>query len=135
MRTKLFFSYSNHESEAGTNWRRLFLKYLQTMVSFEAGLWVDSAAIEAGSDWHERITAAIAESKCALLVLTNEYLRVGSFTNDHELPMLLESELRLLPVLAEPCPWDMRPDLSKLEFVPWRNDKRTISDGDGERRV
>ncbi len=136
MRTKLFFSYSNSDSNPTTDWRGLFLRYLQTMVSFKAGLWVDSASIEAGSDWNERIEAAIAESKCAMLLLTNEYLKVGSFTNDHELPKLLKSPgLKLLPVLVEPCPWEQRPDLCKLEFVPWRNDRRALKDGEGEHRV
>jgi hypothetical protein len=135
MRTKLFLSYSKGD----TRWRQWFLRHLNTMVSVEDGLWVDRQSIEDGSDWMAQIGSALADARCALVLLSPRYLKVGGFTNDHELPMLLEEQargLKLLPVLVAPCSWeDQHPDLCKTQFVKWRNGTKLVFDGTRQREI
>lgn len=126
MRSKLFLSYS-HDDQV---WRDRFLRYLKGIVTVGEKLWVDSASIKAGDDWERDITAALRESRCALLLLTPNYLDCGRYAR-RELTMALaqrQDDLIVLPVLVEPCLWRLVPDLARVQFVRWGAGKGELHD-------
>jgi serine/threonine protein kinase len=130
MRTALFLSYSKGDP----HWRDLFVRHLKTMLLVGKELWVDLASIEDGSEWREQITRALPESRCALLLVTPNYLEKGRFSRE-ELSMLAAEQsagLTLLPVLVEPCAWREEPTLSRVQFVRWWNPTTAVSTGAGE---
>ena len=136
MREKLFVSYST--GDAG--WRDRFLKHLRTMLS-ETQLFVDRQSLRAGADWRSQLAQELARSKCALLLLTPQYLEVGNFAQDEELPMLLEEHqkadgLKLLPVLVENCTYPGRHEpLGRLQIVGWDNNTKSVKRGSHTREV
>ncbi len=135
MREKLFLSYSTGDAE----WRDLFLKHMRTMLS-EKQLFVDKQSLRDGADWKAQLEEELACSKCALLLLTPQYLEVGNFAQDEELPMLLEEHqkpggLKLLPVLVENCAYTERPELASLQLVGWDNNTKSVKRGTDMREV
>lgn len=135
MREKLFLSYSKGDAE----WRDQFLKHLRTMLS-EKQLFVDRQSLQDGADWKTQLAEELTRSKCALLLLTPQYLEVGHFAQDEELPMLLEEHqkpdgLKLLPVLVENCVYTGRPELARLQLVGWDNSTKSVKRGTDAREV
>jgi len=135
MREKLFLSYSTGDAE----WRDQFLKHLRTMLS-ERQLFVDKQALRDGADWKTQLTEELTRAKCALLLLTPQYLEVGTFAQDEELPMLLEEHqkpdgLKLLPVLVENCMYGDHPELARLQLVGWDNNTKSVKRGTDTREV
>ena len=135
MREKLFLSYSTGDA----NWRDQFLRHLRTMLS-EEQLFVDKTSLREGEEWEGQLAEALIRSKCALLLLTPQYLEVGNFAQDRELPMLLEEHqkpdgLKLLPVLVENCTYAERPELSRLQLVGWDNSAKSVKRGADMREV
>ena len=134
MREKLFLSYST-----GDEWRDLFLKHMRTMLS-EKQLFVDKQSLRDGAEWKAQLEQELACSKCALLLLTPQYLEVGNFAQDEELPMLLEEHqkpdgLKLLPVLVENCAYTEHPELASLQLVGWDNNTKSVKRGTDMREV
>jgi len=124
MGQKLFLSYSKGNS----TWRERFLRHLETMIGIEK-LWIDRKSIPDGLAWRQELAKGLADSRCALLLLTPAYLKLGGFANDTELPMLLEQRnqgLQLLPVLVEPCSWEFQHPELKEQFVTWRNGTKIV---------
>jgi len=135
MREKLFLSYSRGDAE----WRDRFLKHMRTMLS-GSQLFVDTQSLHDGAEWETQLAEELASSKCALLLLTPQYLQVGSFVQDRELPMLLAEHqkpdgLRLLPVLVENCTYTEHPELARLQLVCWDNNRKSMRRGTGTREV
>src|SRR5262245_11053896 len=126
MRTKLFLSYS-HDDES---WRDRFVRHLRDLLVVGKDLWLDSASIKSGDDWEKEISDGLAESRCALVLLSTSYLARGKYARE-ELEMIVEEQsdgLIMLPVLLEPCLWRAFPSLNRTQFVSWRD--RTIDDRD-----
>lgn len=135
MRQKLFLSYSTGDAD----WRDLFLKHIRTMLSGKE-LFVDKQSLRDGTDWKAQLGQELAHSKCALLLLTPQYLERGTFAHDEELPMLLEEHqkndgLRLLPVLVENCAYTEHPELAGLQLVGWDNNTKSVKRGMDTREV
>ena len=135
MREKLFLSYSTGDAE----WRDLFIRHMRTMLS-ESQLFVDKQSLRDGADWKAQLAEELARSKCALLLLTPQYLEVGNFAQDEELPMLLEEHqkpdgLKLLPVLVENCAYTERPELASLQLVGWDDNTKSVKRGTDTREV
>ena len=135
MREKLFLSYSRADAE----WRDRFLKHMRTMLS-ERQLFVDTQSLHDGAEWETQLAQELAISKCALLLLTPQYLQVGTFVQDRELPLLLAEHrkpdgLKLLPVLVENCTYTEHAELARLQLVCWDNNRKSIKRGTGIREV
>lgn len=135
MREKLFLSYSTGDAW----WRDVFLKHIQTMLS-EEQLFVDKQSLRDGAEWKAQLAEELTRSKCALLLLTPQYLRVGNFAHDEELPMLLEEYqkpdgLKLLPVLVENCAYAEHAELASLQLVGWDNNTKSVKRGSDTREV
>ena len=135
MREKLFLSYSTGDAR----WRDLFLRHMRTMLS-ERQVFVDKQSLRDGADWKTQLAEELGRSKCALLLLTPQYLEVGNFAHDEELPMLLAEHqkadgLKLLPVLVENCAYTERPELARLQLVGWDNNTKSVKRGTDAREV
>ena len=121
LRTKLFLSYS----KADAAWRDRFREHLNTLVPADE-LWIDCKDIQSGAQWSDEITAAIAEAKCALLLLTPSYLNRESFAR-RELERLIDEQTKgliLLPVLVADCAWPDVPGLNLNQFMRGRGGTR-----------
>ena len=119
-REGLFVAYSR----ADASWRDMFLEDLMSRVP-ESAIFVDPSSIPGGADWQRAITSGIHRAKCALLLLTDHYLKIGSTAREEELPLLLHAQecgLTILPVLVKPCAWKTIPGLSKLQLMSWPGD-------------
>ena len=117
LRRKLFISYSR----ADTGWLSRFMVHLNSSLRSKDDLWVDADSIEGGADWLCAIENGIQSSRCALLLLTPNYLNRNKFSRQ-EFDMLSRARrdgLRLLPVLVEPCLWHNVPELTALNLVSW----------------
>src|SRR5262249_30036948 len=127
MRTKLFLSYSKGDPE----WRDLFVLHLNSLSAVAQDLWVDIASIDDGAEWERQIVSALPDSRCALLLITPNYLQVQHYARQ-ELSLLAreqEKGLKLLPVLVEPCTWKDDETLSRLQFVRWSSDTVCVGAG------
>ena len=80
--------------------------------------WADSH-IKPGDDWYEKIQAALAEARVAVLLVSVSYLS-SRFVDEVELPGLLaaaqERGLRVLPVILTPCSFALTP-LGRFQAV------------------
>ena len=135
MRKKLFLSYSTGDAK----WRDLFLKHMRTMLS-EKELFVDKQSLRDGADWKAQLAEELARSKCALLLLTPQYLEVGRFAQDQELPMLLEGapEARRIEAAAgagRELRLHEHPELASLQLVGWENNTKSVKRGTDMREV
>jgi serine/threonine protein kinase len=122
VRTKLFVSYSKGDAA----WRDRFLRHLKTVLVLGEDLWVDLASLEPGAEWERQISEALAESRCALVLVTPNYLELGRFART-ELARLIDEQQRglvLLPVLVEHCAWSNEEALASLQFVRWQAQAR-----------
>lgn len=121
-REGLFLAYSRADSA----WRDRFAEHLSA--TFAGGdRWIDRWSIPDGEDAWDAIAAAIARVRCALLLVTPDYLSLDHAARTHELPLLLDAArqkdgLTLLPVLVKPCEWQAVPELRDRQLVGWDGD-------------
>jgi TIR domain/Protein tyrosine and serine/threonine kinase len=126
LRSKLFLSYS----KADAAWRDKFQRQLKAMLASN-DLWIDCESIPWGADWEDQIGRALAQSRCALVLLTAAYLDNSHYAR-RELALLLAQApaLKVLPVLVEDCPWATVDRLDHTQLVRWPGGVRKV---DGER--
>jgi serine/threonine protein kinase len=133
-REGLFIAYSR----ANADWRDRFVQHLESVVS-DRTLFVDRDSIPAGANWKLAISEAVDHAKCALLLLTDEYLKKNGTARRFELPILLKAhkngQLKLLPVLVEPCSWNTVPGLRDLQLVHWPGDGEMIAGREANRAL
>ena len=117
MRQKLFLSYSRRDGD----WRKRFIRHLAEQFSLGDKVWVDVQSIQGGSNWEESIRRGATSAKCALVLLTPNYLDCEGYARK-ELDLLLKEArngLQLLPVLVEPCSWDTIEGLKQINLMRW----------------
>ena len=122
---KIFISYS-HQDEPFKNELVTTLAGLQRRGIVEA--WQDRR-IEAGDDWNTAIQEAMNDCDLALLLVSPDYL-ASRFIQEEEQPKLLqrrqELQLRVIPIIVRPCPWQSEPVLKDLQALP-RDNKAVIT--------
>ena len=121
----IFISYSHHDAKYKDEILNK-LKIWERQKELSIGIWVDDQ-IPGGSDWAENINEALQRSELGILVVTDNFLN-SEFIMDKELPRLEEkrkaAELKLYPIVSEPCNWEASPYLSSLQMNPkWRPEK------------
>ena len=115
-RTKLFISYAH------TDKRRWLGKIQDKLAVLETegllDVW-DDTRIKPGSDWEKEIENALKESRIALLLISDGFLK-SRFIRDKEFSVLLERQqaegLRLYPLLLEHCVWEANESLKRLQI-------------------
>ncbi len=122
---KVFVSYSHKDEE-----------FKEELITMLAGLqrhgivdaWQDRR-IEAGDEWSKSIQDAMNDCDLALLLVSADYL-ASRFIQEEEQPKLLqlrgEMQLRVIPIIVRPCPWQSEPVLKDLQALP-RDNKAIIT--------
>lgn len=114
---KIFISYS-HEDETFKDELVKMLAGLQRQGIVDT--WQDGR-IEAGDEWNKSIQDAMNDCDLALLLVSADYL-ASNFIQKAEQPTLLqrreEMQLRVIPIIVRPCPWQSEPVLKDLQALP-----------------
>jgi small GTP-binding protein len=122
---KIFISYS-HKDEPFKEELITMLAGLQRRGIVDA--WHDRR-IDAGDEWHTSIQDAMHECDLALLLVSADYL-ASRFIQEEEQPKLLQGrqdmQLRVIPIIVRPCPWQSEPVLKGLQALP-RDNKAVIT--------
>ncbi len=107
----IFVSYSHRDKE----WKdRLVTQLAALGTGDKIGCWHDEE-IEVGSDWELKIFEAMRSAKIAVLIVTANFL-TSDYIMRKEVPFLLARDgLIIMPVIAEPCPWQTHQWLSKMQ--------------------
>ncbi|HEV3076945.1 MAG TPA: TIR domain-containing protein [Thermoanaerobaculia bacterium] len=117
MSPAVFISYS-HKDE---RWKDALVRQLGVLE--REGLlatWHDGL-IEPGADWLPAIQTAMAEAHVAVFIVSADFLN-SKFVRSKEIPALLERRrregLRIIPLIARPCPWQQVPWLAAIQSRP-----------------
>jgi serine/threonine protein kinase len=123
----IFVSYS-HKDERWLERVRVHLRPFER--AGVIGMWSDKR-IQPGDLWREEIEAALHEAKCAVLLLSANFV-ASDFCTEIELPALLERAqdrgVTILPIIVSPCQLDTVPGLSALQAV--NSPSRTLTEVD-----
>ncbi|MBU0908935.1 MAG: toll/interleukin-1 receptor domain-containing protein, partial [Proteobacteria bacterium] len=119
-RPTVFISYSHLDEE----WKNQLLPHLK---AFEQQgdllLWHDRK-INTGADWYPEIKEAVEGARVAVCLITKNFL-ASDFIIKEEVPALLKrraaENLTILPLLAEPCPWQAIRWLKGIQMFPTGN--------------
>jgi len=126
----VFVSYSHHDEAL----KDRLVKHLEVL-AYEGALDVwDDRRIAAGDEWRPDIEAAIERAAVAVLIVSPDFL-TSRFIREKELTRILErrsqQQLRVLPLIARPCAWQVVGALQGIQARP--RDGRTLSAGDDHR--
>ena len=90
-RDLVFVSYSHDDAE----WAVALTAFLKPLVRGKRlRLWVDTANIRAGEEWHPEIGRAIGQSQVALLLVSARFL-ASDYIVEAELPALIDNGVSL----------------------------------------
>jgi hypothetical protein len=116
-RPTVFISYS-HQDEA---WKDRLTKHLRTLEAEGVLAVWDDRKISAGADWASEIAGAIGRSAVAVLLISVDFL-TSPFILENEVPHLIRrrtsGQLRIIPVIIHPCPWQEVKWLASLQCRP-----------------
>ena len=128
----VFVSYAHRDKKFLDEELMPFLDHL--VLGEQIELWHDQL-IGTGEDWYAEIEDRLEHATVAILLITQEFLR-SKFCLHEEVPILLQrarrGELRVLPLFAEPCSWELEPWLSRTQM--WPADGKAISERDTQSR-
>ena len=114
MPTSVFVSYSHRNTAE----KDALCEYLNNLP--DIALWTDSA-IEPGDEWGQKIDLALNGAHLAILLVTREFLN-SEFVKSRELPRILERQrgegVRVVPIIARVCPWNLHDWLQRLQVLP-----------------
>ena len=121
----VFISYSHRDEE----WKNRLQPHLEMLeVQNQIKLWHDRM-IDVGADWFPEITKAMKNAAVAICLISPHYL-ASKFVNQEEIPYLLQRResdgMLLLPVLVEPCLWNVVEWLRSIQMLP--RDGKSIAD-------
>lgn len=135
---KAFISYS-HKDEEMLGRLHTHLKPLRRSGLLES--WYDREII-AGSDLDSEISREMSEARLFLMMVSPDFL-ASDYCVDKEMSHAIDrhnaGSARVVPIILEPCSWEMSP-LSKLKAVPkdgkpistWSNQNEAFHDAVGE---
>ena len=113
----IFISYSHKDEE----WKDRLVGQLQVL-AHEGSITVwDDTHIAAGDTWKPAIDMAMTEARAAILLVSADFL-TSKFVRSVEVPQLLKRRqaegVRIFPIIARPCAWQIVDWLSALQCRP-----------------
>ncbi len=108
---QIFISYSRHDKE----WLDQLLVHLGALEHGGIGYWYDED-IMAGDRWNEKIKTAIQCCQMAICLISKEFLN-SKFIREREIPVFLEKDVTIIPILLEPCGWKVVSWLKERQFI------------------
>lgn len=84
MNRKIFISFSHKDR----SYRDELVPALEAVATIRDRIWFDQKAIDIGDQFHPEIQRALADSKLAILLISNSFL-TSPYITQHELPFLL----------------------------------------------
>ncbi|MBF0449337.1 MAG: toll/interleukin-1 receptor domain-containing protein [Candidatus Magnetomorum sp.] len=112
---KIFISYS-HEDRL---WLDKLLPFLKVLKMNGIDYWYDEH-IGTGNDWSLEIQNAIETAGMTICILTNNFLS-SEFIQQREIPELQlrqKQGMKIVPILAEDCLWNIVNWLKKIQIYP-----------------
>ncbi len=126
----VFISYNHSDSR----WKDDLVRQLGVLE--REGLieaWHDGR-IPPGADWLPSIEAAMAEARVAVFIVSAHFLN-SEFVRRKEIPALMDRRrkegLRIIPLIARPCPWQKVPWLAAIQARP--HNAKTLAELGGAR--
>ncbi len=130
---KIFVSYSHADTKHKD---RLMVHLAPLKSTADLEIWTDKQ-IAGGQAWEPAIENALASATLAVFLITADFLN-SDFITRKEVPALLERRekegLRLYPILAKPCAWQVVQWLNSIQIRPtgakpvWRSGGRYVED-------
>jgi hypothetical protein len=122
---RIFISYSHMDERL----KERLVRHLRVVRrSIQLEVWEDRQ-IQPGTVFPEEIRAAIERADAALLLISADFL-TSAYVQDVEVPLMRErqqaGQLRIVPVLAQPCAWQDVDWLATLQVHP--TDLRPLSE-------
>jgi hypothetical protein len=115
-RDRVFISYSHKDQR----WLKRLQVHLKPLEQSGVVTRWDDTMIDAGQNWRDQISQALAAAKVAILLISADFL-ASDFISTNELPPLLaaaESEgATILPVIISPCRFTQIPHLAQFQAV------------------
>jgi len=128
----VFVSYSHRNNDE----QKLLCESLRTLPGVSLELWTDRDMLP-GDVWEQQIDAALGRAQLAVLIVTTEFLN-SRYVMTKELPRLLqrhrEASVRVVPIIARSCTWNLQPWLADLQVLPtggtpiWRDSSTSVAD-------
>lgn len=116
----IFISYSHKDKK----WKERIVRHLQVLAQQGHLETWDDKQIGGGEEWYKKIMRAINECRVAILLVSANSL-TSEFILKEEVPRLLAlreaGQLRLIPLLIEPCSWQEVKWLQELNVRPGDN--------------
>lgn len=116
---RVFCSYAHDDDRLR---EKLATQLIVLQRSRKIGLWSDHD-ITGGHEWHARIKDELAAAHLVLLLVSPSFL-ASLYINEVELDESIRrheaGDLRVVPIILEPCLWQEDPRLKKLQALPTR---------------
>jgi len=115
---RVFISFSHRDH----SWKERLGKHLKIFEAMDAlRVWSDGRILP-GVTFRQEILQQIDTARVAVLLISADFLS-SDFILEVELPRILErhqsGDLKVVPVLVQPCPWQDVPWLSQLQMRPY----------------
>jgi hypothetical protein len=130
---KIFVSYSHADTKHKD---RLMVHLAPLKSAADLEIWTDTQ-IAGGQAWEPAIENALSSATLAVFLVTADFLN-SDFITRKEVPALLERRekegLRLYPILAKPCAWQVIQWLREIQIRPigakpvWRSGGRYVEE-------
>jgi hypothetical protein len=129
MKLKIFVSYSHRDADFVADGPRSLISYLQPLEARHGVEFWSDLQIATGTIWGEAIKAKIAESKIAL-VLVSQWFLDSAYIKRREIASFLRHRRRegmvIFPVIVGPCDWRRHSWLAKTQFIPQHGNLRSL---------
>ena len=112
----VFVSYSHKD----TKWLEELRPHFKALDRAGKIQYWDDKRLRQGDDWFDEIRTALADTRYAILLVSNHFL-TSSFVLEEEVPYLLtqkyKGKLEILPIIVEDCLWEAFDWLARIQNV------------------
>jgi len=110
MPPKIFISYNHADEE----WKDKLQKFLNVQIRLNRLIVWEDRQIKTGDEWNPTIKKAIVESEIAILLVSVNFLN-SDFIQNQEIPFIQDNNLKIMPIIISPCPWEEFEYISKQQ--------------------